>query len=69
MVGVGAALVVLAFDDIPFGGGPQGESHARVTTWLREHLGDRAELSVVPTEYVGIRPSPYLDALGGRHPR
>ena len=64
----GAALVVLAFDDIPFGGGPQGEAHARVTTWLRDHLDDRAELSVVPTEYVGIRPSPYLDALAAGTP-
>ena len=56
VVSVGAAFVVLALDDIPFGGGPQGEAHARVTTWLREHLGDRAHLSMVPTEYVGTRP-------------
>ncbi len=68
VVATGAELVVLAFDDIPFGGGPQGEAHARVTTWLRDHLGDRAELSVVPTEYVGIRPSPYLDALAAGTP-
>ena len=68
VVSAGAALVVLAFDDIPFGGGPQGEAHARVTTWLREHLGDRADLSVVPTEYVGIRPSPYLEALAAGMP-
>lgn len=68
VVSAGAALVVLAFDDIPFGGGPQGAAHARVTAWLRDHLDDRAELSVVPTEYVGVRPSPYLDALAAGTP-
>jgi hypothetical protein len=60
---VGARLVVLALDDIPFGGGPQGRDHAELTTWLRDHLGDRAALSLVPTEYVGLRSTPYLDAL------
>jgi hypothetical protein len=59
----GATTVVLALDDIPFGGGPQGEAHAALTGWLRDHLGDRAGLALVPTEYVGGRPSPYLDAL------
>ncbi len=68
VVSAGAAFVVLAFDDIPFGGGDQGAAHARVTTWLRDHLADRADLSVVPTEYVGIRPSPYLDALAAGTP-
>lgn len=63
VVAVGATLVVLALDDIPFGGGPQGEAHARLTTWLRDHLGDAVDLVLVPTEYVGTRPSPHLDAL------
>ena len=63
VVAVGAGLVVLALDDIPFGGGPQGEAHARLTTWLRDHLDGRADLALVPTEYVGTRPSPYLEAL------
>ncbi|HJR26305.1 MAG TPA: beta-N-acetylglucosaminidase domain-containing protein [Acidimicrobiales bacterium] len=63
VVGVGAASVVLALDDIPFGGGPQGAAHARLTTRLRDHLGERATLSLVPTEYVGLAPSPYLDEL------
>ena len=53
VVAVGAGLVVLALDDIPFGGGPQGEAHARLTTWLRDHLGDGPTLVLVPTEYVG----------------
>jgi hypothetical protein len=68
VVAAGAAVVVLALDDIPFGGGPQGAAHARLTTWLREHLGDRAALSLIPTEYVGTRPSPYLDALAAGVP-
>jgi hypothetical protein len=63
VVAVGARSVVLALDDIPFGGGEQGEAHARLTTWLRDHLGDRATLSLIPTEYVGTRSTPHLDAL------
>ncbi|MEY2438608.1 MAG: hyaluronoglucosaminidase [Acidimicrobiaceae bacterium] len=63
VVGVGVGLVCLALDDIPFAGGPQGRAHAEVTTWLREHLGDRARLVLVPTEYVGTAGSPYLEAL------
>ena len=68
VVAVGAGLVVLALDDIPFGGGPQGEAHARLTTWLRDHLDDRARLVLVPTEYVGTRPSPHLEALAAGVP-
>jgi hypothetical protein len=63
VVGAGVRLVVLALDDIPFGGGPQGVAHAQLTAWLREHLGDRADLVLVPTEYVGTASTPYLDAL------
>lgn len=68
IVGVGASLVVLALDDIPFDGGPQGEAHARLTAWLCEHLGGRADLVLVPTEYVGTRSSPHLDALAAGVP-
>jgi hypothetical protein len=68
VVAVGAGSVVLALDDIPFGGGPQGEAHARLTTWLREHLDGRASLSLVPTEYVGTRSTPHLDALAAGVP-
>jgi hyaluronoglucosaminidase len=67
-VEAGATSVVLALDDIPFGGGPQGEAHAALTRWLRDHLGDRATLSLVPTEYVGTNRSPYLDALAAGCP-
>jgi hyaluronoglucosaminidase len=68
VVGVGAGLVVLALDDIPFGGGPQGEAHARLTAWLRGRLDGRAEVVLVPTEYVGTRRSGHLDALAAGVP-
>jgi hyaluronoglucosaminidase len=63
VVGVGVALVCLALDDIPFGGAEQGAAHAALTTWLRDHLGERAGLVLVPTEYVGLACTPYLGAL------
>ena len=63
VVNAGIGLIVLALDDIPFGGGDQGRAHAALTAWLREHLGDRAQLVLVPTEYVGTSSTPYLDAL------
>lgn len=63
VLSVGIRLVVLALDDIPFGGGEQGRAHAELTTWLRDHLGDRASLALVPTEYVGTSTTAYLDEL------
>lgn len=68
VVEAGVTSVMLALDDIPFGGGPQGEQHASLTAWLRDHLADRATLSLVPTEYVGTGRSPYLDALAAGVP-
>jgi hypothetical protein len=68
VVEAGAVAVVLALDDIPFGGGPQGQAHAALTAWLHDHLGGRAALSLVPTEYVGTARSPYLDALAAGVP-
>lgn len=59
---LGIDLVCLAVDDIPVRPG-LGEAHASVTTWLRHHLGDRARLILVPTEYTGTTATPYLDAL------
>jgi hypothetical protein len=59
----GIDFVVLALDDIPFGGADQGVAHAELATDLREHLADRAALALVPTEYVGTASTPYLDAL------
>jgi hyaluronoglucosaminidase len=68
VVDAGARLVVLCLDDIAFGGEPQGIEHGDLTAWLAGHLGDRAALALVPTEYVGIRPSPYLRALARSTP-
>lgn len=62
LVDLGVDLVCLALDDIP--PGPHlGPPHARLTAWLRDRLDGRAGLVLVPTEYTGTRPSPYLDAL------
>jgi hypothetical protein len=68
VVSAGARHVMLALDDIAFGGREQGEAHARLTTWLRHHLDGEVLVTMVPTEYVGTRPSPYLDALAGGVP-
>ncbi len=68
VLATGMRLVCLALDDIPFGGGPQGKQHASLATWLRDRLGDRAGLVLVPTEYVGTRASPYLDELAAGVP-
>ena len=64
----GAGLVVLCFDDIPFGGAEQGAAHARACGWLADRVADRAAVAIVPTEYVGIRRTPYLSALGAGLP-
>jgi hyaluronoglucosaminidase len=68
VVEAGATSVMLALDDIPFGGGPQGEQHARLAGWLRDHLDGAVALVLVPTEYVGTARSPYLDALAAGTP-
>lgn len=68
VVAAGATLVLLTLDDIPFGGEAQGHAHARLTTWLHRHLGSRAEVALIPTEYVGVARSPYLDALAAGVP-
>ena len=62
-----AGLVVLALDDIPNRPG-LGKDHAALTAWLARALDGRADLAVVPTEYVGGRPTPYLDALAAGVP-
>lgn len=61
-IDAGAGLVSLQFDDIPHRAG-LGEEHADITTWIHARLGGRAELAMVPVEYVGSQRSPYLDAL------
>ena len=46
----------------PAGRGPR----ARSPRWLRDHLGDRADLALVPTEYVGIALDPVPRRAGRR---
>jgi hyaluronoglucosaminidase len=64
VIALGVRLICLALDDIPFRAG-LGEEHAVLTRWLCERLAGRASVVMVPTEYVGSRATPYLDALAG----
>ncbi len=64
---LGVAVIALLLDDIPVRPG-LGPEHAALTTWLFDHLDGRAELILTPTEYAGVRPSPYLDALAAGIP-
>lgn len=59
VLAVGVELVMLAFDDLPIRPG-LAEDHVIVTAAVREHLGDRARLLLVPTEYTGVVATPYL---------
>lgn len=61
-VDLGVGLVVLALDDIAFSP-DAGTAHAALTTDLVDHLAGRAEVVLVPTDYVGTSGSVYLDAL------
>ena len=67
LVDLGVPLIALLLDDIPVRPG-LGLEHAELTTWLRDHLGDRARLLMTPTEYTGDRSTPYLDALAAGAP-
>jgi hyaluronoglucosaminidase len=60
----GIAWFVLALDDIPLRTGLAAEQ-ADLTAWLHGALATRGatRLTVVPTEYVGTRPSQYLADL------
>jgi hyaluronoglucosaminidase len=58
---------VLALDDIPSRAG-LAEEQANLATWLHHELGHDVRLSLVPTEYVGTRPTAYLSALGSGLP-
>jgi hyaluronoglucosaminidase len=66
-VDAGAGLVVLCLDDIPDRPG-LGEEHAALTADLWERLDGRAALALVPTQYVGMRSTPYLAALAAGVP-
>ena len=61
----GVDWVMLALDDIPNRAGLAAEQ-ADLASWLAEQIGVR--LTLVPTEYVGVRPSPYLADLAAGLP-
>ncbi|MGQ0617231.1 MAG: beta-N-acetylglucosaminidase domain-containing protein [Acidimicrobiia bacterium] len=65
---IGVELVVLAFDDVEFGGEAQGFGQAGVAAWLCDRWGDGTDVAVVPTEYAGTYPTPYLSALAAGLP-
>ena len=71
MATAGVEWFVLALDDIPARAGLAAEQ-ADLTHWLlaalREERGPDVRCSLVPTEYVGTRPSPYLTALASELP-
>jgi hyaluronoglucosaminidase len=65
LLDAGVDWVVLALDDIATRAGLAADQVA-VTTWLHDALRERdapVRLSLVPTEYVGTHPSPYLAEL------
>jgi hypothetical protein len=62
LVDAGAGLIGLQLDDIPNRPG-LGREHGELTAWLFAQLDGRADLTMCPTEYVGVEPSPYLAAL------
>ena len=62
----GVDWVVLALDDIPNRAGLAVEQ-AELVTWLAARL-PAVRLTLVPTEYVGTHPSPYLAQLAGGLP-
>ena len=72
LVDLGVAHIGLFLDDLPPDptrtAAQRGEAHAALTTWLRDRLGARVLLSLVPTDYIGTQRSPYLDALAGALP-
>ena len=70
LVDLGVDWVVLALDDIPNRPG-LAVDQAELVAWLLDALHRRCadlRLTVVPTEYVGTRPTPYLEGLAGALP-
>jgi hyaluronoglucosaminidase len=75
----GARFVALALDDVPSelvhpedraAFGSLAEAHVALAETAQEALGDAATLWLVPTDYVGVGGSAYLETLGrGLDPR
>jgi hyaluronoglucosaminidase len=65
LLDTGVGWIVLALDDIPSRPGLAGDQ-GELTAWLLDalHTGwPGTHLTLVPTEYVGTRPTPYLRTL------
>lgn len=62
LVARGVDWLVVAFDDIPNRAGLAAEQ-VGLLEWLQERV-PVPQVTVVPTEYIGTRPSPYLSELG-----
>jgi hyaluronoglucosaminidase len=70
LLGIGVDWIVLALDDIPNRPGLAVEQ-AQFAVWLLDELRRRRadpHLTLVPTEYVGTRPTAYLEALAAELP-
>ncbi len=72
---LGARFLSLALDDVPSrllhdadreSFGSLAEAHAVLVEHLRKRIGGDVTLWFVPTDYVGVAPSPYLEELGER---
>ncbi len=63
----GVGSVVLALDDIPDRPG-LGREHALLVSWLHDRLDGAASLVLVPTQYIGSRPTPHLAELAAGVP-
>jgi hyaluronoglucosaminidase len=70
LLDAGVDWVVLALDDIPNRPGLAGDQ-AELTVWLQDALHSGrpdTHLTLVPTEYVGTQPTPYLRTLAAALP-
>jgi hyaluronoglucosaminidase len=72
---LGSRFLSLALDDVPTSlvheedvraFGSLAQAQVTLTHDLREQLGEEVGLWLVPTEYLGVDPSPYLEELGER---
>jgi hyaluronoglucosaminidase len=70
---LGARFLVLALDDVPFTlaheadvreFGSLAQAHVALAHTVRESLGPEVALWLVPTDYLGVAPSDYLETLG-----
>jgi len=70
---LGSSWLMLALDDVPSSlahaedrdaFSSLAEAHVELAGELQQALGPEVTLCVVPTDYLGVEPTPYLDTLG-----